>query len=104
MQSKQAQRSNYSKWRWLILSSQRRCLVTKALLEAAPEMEPSLVCRKAAAKGERPIPIHTPQGSACNTCCPHAFDFCFSQRPVLSDRMPTDQAACHQAGFGLKEP
>ena len=77
---------------------------TKALLEAAPEMDPARRSRKVAAKGELPSPIHPPKGCAFNTRCPYAFDLCFTQRPVLSDRTPTHQAACHLTGFGLEEP
>ena len=77
---------------------------TKALLDAAPEMDPTRRSRKVAAKGELPSPIHPPKGCAFNTRCPHAFDLCFTQRPVLTDRTPTHQAACHLTGFGLKDP
>jgi oligopeptide/dipeptide ABC transporter ATP-binding protein len=77
---------------------------TKALLEAAPEMDPTKRSRKIAAKGELPSPIHPPKGCAFNTRCPHAFDRCFVERPVLSDRTPTHQAACHLTDFGLQEP
>lgn len=76
---------------------------TKALLDAAPEMDPTKRSRKVAAMGELPSPIHPPKGCLFNTRCPHAFDLCFAERPALSDRTPTHQAACHLADFGLKE-
>ncbi len=76
---------------------------TKALLDAAPEMDPAKRSRKIAAKGELPSPIHPPKGCAFNTRCPHAFDRCFAERPVLSDRTPTHKAACHLASFGIEE-
>ncbi len=76
---------------------------TKALLDAAPEMDPAKRSRKIAAKGELPSPIHPPKGCLFNTRCPHAFDRCFADRPSLSDRAPNHQAACHLTDFGQEE-
>jgi hypothetical protein len=36
-----------------------------------------------------------------NTRCPHAFERCFAERPLLTDRGPTHQAACHLHEFGF---
>ncbi len=76
---------------------------TKALLDAAPEMDPAKRSRKIAAKGELPSRIHPPKGCAFNTRCPHAFDRCFAERPRRTDRTPTHKAACHLASFGIEE-
>ncbi|MGV8953924.1 MAG: ABC transporter ATP-binding protein [Cypionkella sp.] len=77
---------------------------TKALIDAAPDLDPSKRSRSIAAKGELPSPIHPPQGCLFNTRCAHAFARCFSERPVLSDRSADHQAACHLTEFGQKEP
>ena len=77
---------------------------TKALLDAAPELDPARRSRKVAAHGELPSPIHPPTGCLFNTRCPYAFDRCFAERPALDDRGPAHLAACHLADFGLKDP
>ena len=76
---------------------------TRALLAAAPELDPSKRSRKIAAKGELPSPIHPPKGCLFNTRCPHAFDRCFTERPQLTDRSASHQAACHLTNFDPKD-
>jgi len=73
---------------------------TKALLDAAPELDPTKRNRTVAARGELPSPINLPVGCLFNTRCPHAFDRCFVERPLLSDRTPAHKAACHLIDFG----
>ncbi|MEX6505835.1 ABC transporter ATP-binding protein [Jiella sp. M17.18] len=73
---------------------------TRALLDAAPELDPGKRTRKAAAKGELPSPLDLPQGCLFNTRCPHAFDRCFAERPLLTERSADHRAACHLAEFG----
>jgi oligopeptide/dipeptide ABC transporter ATP-binding protein len=73
---------------------------TRALLDAAPELDPNRRSTVAAARGELPSPINLPQGCLFNTRCPFAFDRCFVERPVLTDRGPGHRAACHLADFG----
>ena len=73
---------------------------TKALLDAAPDLDPNKRSRKVAARGELPSPINLPVGCLFNTRCPHAFERCFAERPVLSDRTPAHRAACHLSDFG----
>ncbi|MET3900318.1 oligopeptide/dipeptide ABC transporter ATP-binding protein [Devosia sp. UYZn731] len=74
---------------------------TKALLDAAPELDPTKRTRTVAARGELPSPINLPKGCLFNTRCPHAFDRCFVERPLLGDRTPAHKAACHLTDFGL---
>ena len=50
---------------------------TKALLDAAPELDPERRSTVVAARGELPSPINLPKGCAFNTRCPFAFDRCF---------------------------
>jgi oligopeptide/dipeptide ABC transporter ATP-binding protein len=73
---------------------------TRALLDAAPELDPGRRSRKAAAKGELPSPLDLPQGCLFNTRCPHAFDRCFAERPHLTERGVEHRAACHLTDFG----
>ena len=73
---------------------------TKALLDAAPELDPERRSTTVAARGELPSPIHPPKGCAFNTRCPFAFDRCFDERPKLSERVPGHESACHFMDFG----
>ena len=76
---------------------------TRALLDAAPELDPARRSRKVAARGELPSPINLPQGCLFHTRCPHAFDRCRTERPELSPRGTGHLAACHLADFGKPE-
>jgi len=74
---------------------------SKALLAAAPELDPARRTRVAAARGELPNPLDLPAGCLFNTRCPLAFERCFAERPQLSSRGPGHLAACHLAEFGM---
>jgi len=74
---------------------------TRALLDAAPELNPGHRSTRVAARGELPSPIHLPKGCAFNTRCPFAFDRCFVERPELTDRGSLHEAACHLTEFGI---
>jgi peptide/nickel transport system ATP-binding protein len=73
---------------------------TRALLDAAPDLDPGRRTRKAAAKGELPSPLDLPQGCLFNTRCPYVFDRCLAERPLLTERGATHRAACHLTDFG----
>lgn len=77
---------------------------SKALLDAAPELDPSRRTRVAAARGELPNPLDLPAGCLFNTRCPFAFERCFAERPHLSARGPAHFAACHLTEFGKQAP
>ncbi|SDA96727.1 ABC transporter ATP-binding protein [Mesorhizobium qingshengii] len=77
---------------------------SKALLDAAPELDPSRRTRVAAARGELPNPLDLPAGCLFNTRCPFAFERCFAERPALSARGPAHFAACHLPDFGNPAP
>jgi len=76
---------------------------SRALLDAAPEIDPTKRNRTVAARGELPSPINLPLGCLFNTRCQHAVDRCATERPLLSDRGPLHQSACHLADFGAKD-
>ncbi len=73
---------------------------TRALLDAAPDLDPARRTVVAAARGELPSPLAVPPGCPFNTRCPQAFDRCRAERPALTPRGPAHRAACHLADFG----
>ena len=73
---------------------------TRALLDAAPDLDPARRRSAPAARGELPSPLKIPSGCPFQTRCPLAFDRCRVERPVLTQRGPSNQAACHLADFG----
>ena len=77
---------------------------TRALLQAAPEIDPTRRTRVVAAKGELPSPINLPPGCLFSTRCPLAHDRCRAERPTLTPRGPNQMAACHLTDFGLPTP
>ena len=85
------------------LFSQPRHPYTRALLDAAPELDPARRGGQAATRGELPSPVNLPAGCLFSTRCPHAFERCFKERPLLSPRGPEHRAACHLEHFGLPE-
>ena len=71
---------------------------TQALLAAAPDLDPTRRTRRVAARGELPSPVNLPRGCLFDTRCPHAFDQCFVERPVLAPGVSTagdHLSACH---------
>ncbi|MBP1845562.1 oligopeptide/dipeptide ABC transporter ATP-binding protein [Rhizobium petrolearium] len=77
---------------------------SKALLEAAPELDPGQRNRKVALRGELPSPLNLPPGCPFAGRCPHVFDRCRTERPLLSPRGRGQFAACHLTDFGTPAP
>ncbi len=77
---------------------------TRALLDAAPEIDPTRRHRTAATRGELPSPIRLPPGCLFAGRCPLAFDRCRVERPVLTHRSDGHRAACHLQDFGKDTP
>jgi oligopeptide/dipeptide ABC transporter ATP-binding protein len=73
---------------------------SKALLDAAPELDPTLRSRVVAARGELPSPLNVPPGCPFASRCPHVFDRCRVERPALTRRARDHRAACHLTEFG----
>lgn len=63
---------------------------TKALLAAAPSMDPHQRSQNQALTGDVPSPSNPPSGCAFHTRCPVAIDRCKSERPV-----ETNGSSCH---------
>jgi oligopeptide/dipeptide ABC transporter ATP-binding protein len=76
---------------------------SKALLEAAPELDPTRRNRTVAARGELPSPLNVPVGCPFVSRCPHAFDRCRAERPLLTRRSHGQFAACHLTDFGAPD-
>ena len=70
---------------------------SQALLAQMPRLETG---RKqfAALPGELPSPLHPPAGCAFHPRCPHSFERCRVERPVLRTVAPGQRAACHLHG------
>ena len=68
---------------------------TRALLSAAPELDPARRTSRAATRGELPSPLDLPKGCLFATRCPLAFDRCHAERPEPTPRGPGHLAACH---------
>src|SRR5690606_3818951 len=69
---------------------------SRALLSAAPTLEERRYSpQDCLLEGEPPSPINLPVGCAFASRCPHAFDRCRRENPVLQSRGGIDQAACH---------
>ncbi|UVK47521.1 ATP-binding cassette domain-containing protein [Mesorhizobium sp. AR07] len=77
---------------------------SKALLDAAPELDPARRSSAIAARGELPSPLNLPVGCPFASRCPHAFDRCHGERPALTPRGNGQYAACHLTGFGAPDP
>jgi peptide/nickel transport system ATP-binding protein len=67
---------------------------TQSLLASVPRID----ARKKAfsvVKGEIPSPLNPPSGCHFHPRCPHAFDRCKAERPVLREIAPGRRSACH---------
>ncbi|MCB8882564.1 ATP-binding cassette domain-containing protein [Acidisoma cellulosilytica] len=71
---------------------------TRALLDAAPELDPSRRgSAEAAVRGELPSPVNPPPGCAFHPRCPVAIEYCRRVRPELVRLRDGRLAACHLA-------
>jgi peptide/nickel transport system ATP-binding protein len=68
---------------------------TQALLSAVPVPDPTVKRNRIILKGDVPSPIRPPPGCRFHTRCPHAFDRCKVEEPVLRAVGPGQVAACH---------
>jgi peptide/nickel transport system ATP-binding protein len=67
---------------------------TQALLAEVPTLDAARRVYKPIA-GELPSPLDPPSGCAFHPRCPHAFDRCKIERPVLKEVAPGHRGACH---------
>ncbi|WP_337268519.1 ABC transporter ATP-binding protein [Oryzifoliimicrobium ureilyticus] len=76
---------------------------SKALLDAAPELDPAYRNRNVATRGELPSPVDLPPGCPFAGRCPYVFDRCRTERPLLTPRGNAQFAACHLTSFGAED-
>jgi len=67
---------------------------TRALLAAAPKLEPGSQLDDAIIAGEPPSPRNLPSGCAFRTRCPHAIQSCAESVPPLAPHQAGHQVAC----------
>lgn len=68
---------------------------SKALLSAAPSIDPDDEGNAITLAGELPSPLSIPSGCAFHGRCPIATDICKSTKPELQGELATGQVACH---------
>jgi peptide/nickel transport system ATP-binding protein len=68
---------------------------TEALLSAVPVPDPTTKRNRIILTGDVPSPIRPPPGCRFHTRCPHAFDRCRVEEPVMKVVGPGQYAACH---------
>jgi len=68
---------------------------TQALLSAVPVPEPGASRPRIILKGDIPSPIDRPAGCHFHTRCPHAFERCRREEPVLRPMPDGPLVACH---------
>jgi oligopeptide/dipeptide ABC transporter ATP-binding protein len=68
---------------------------TQALMAAAPIADPHMKRERIVLQGDVPSPINPPTGCAFHTRCPHAFERCKMETPVLKAAADARQVACH---------
>ena len=71
---------------------------TRALLAAAPKLEPGSLETTPALPGDPPSPVDVPSGCAFRTRCAFAQAVCAERRPVLEPVANDHTAACHRLG------
>jgi peptide/nickel transport system ATP-binding protein len=72
---------------------------TQALIAAAPMPDPRAKREQIIVEGEVPSPMNPPSGCHFHPRCPHAFDRCRREDPVLKRMADGRLVACH-----LREP
>ncbi len=70
---------------------------SKALLAAAPSLDPDKRHTRPSISGELPSPLNVPNGCAFHARCPHASELCRSEIPELRAVDELGQVACHHA-------
>ena len=68
---------------------------TRALLSAAPSINPSRTRPEIELQGEVPSALSLPSGCCFRTRCSYAWDRCAQERPALRDMGDGQSVACH---------
>lgn len=67
---------------------------TQALISAVPSMEPDRKRNRIVLSGDPPNPEHIPPGCPFHPRCPHAFERCRGEAPILHGEA-SHKASCH---------
>ncbi|KLN59515.1 peptide ABC transporter ATP-binding protein [Kiloniella spongiae] len=70
---------------------------SRALLNAAPSIDPDKKNTTAPLTGELPSPLNIPSGCAFHGRCPHATEICKKSKPELKALDGHGEIACHHA-------
>ncbi len=73
---------------------------TQLLKASSPVPDPERPVAMAFQEGEPPSPLNPPGGCHFHPRCPHAFDRCRAEAPVLREAAPGRAVACHLYGEG----
>lgn len=68
---------------------------SQALFSAIPHPDPFAEKEEVTIEGDVPSPLNPPSGCRFHTRCPHAFDRCSQEEPVLKLVGEGHQTACH---------
>jgi len=68
---------------------------TIALLSSVPVPDPDRQGERMILEGDTPSPVKPPSGCRFHTRCPHSFDLCRQQEPLLKDVGGGHLCACH---------
>ncbi|MFJ7728530.1 ABC transporter ATP-binding protein [Neobacillus sp. NPDC097160] len=68
---------------------------TRALMSAAPEVNPKQKKERIVLKGDVPSPANPPKGCAFHTRCPSCMEICKVETPKLKEILPGQVTACH---------
>jgi oligopeptide/dipeptide ABC transporter ATP-binding protein len=71
---------------------------TQALLSANPIPDPTVGRQRMLLQGEVPSPINPPSGCNFHTRCPHRFEPCDHEVPVIREVEPNHWVACYLYG------
>lgn len=77
---------------------------TRALLSAAPSIDPARAKAEIPLTGEVPSALSLPEGCCFRTRCPLAFDRCRAERPAMREVGGGQSVACHLTDEPQRDP
>jgi peptide/nickel transport system ATP-binding protein len=77
---------------------------SRALLSAAPEIDPAQQRERIILEGDLPSPLAPPSGCVFRTRCPHAVAACAATVPALEEVAPGHRTACLRDDIVGRQP